>query len=274
MSSDVNITKRHYNESVSLKDALQKKINVMHAVILRDIRSRYFNHGLGFLIVPLFPTAHLVLLLVFYTVIGRDATFGDDTRLFFATGLMPALSFMYVSRFMSISLLSNKSMMAFPIVRLLDIVIARAFLEIIGIIIATVFIICILLANGSDPWPRDLAQAGIGMLLIFITSIGVGIIASVITAIVPVFALIYALSMIIIYLTSGAPIYLHSMPSQVLDVVSWSPAFQAVEWVRSAYYLGYPDHYLNKTYLVGFAVGSLAIGLLMERTLRRVVLSG
>jgi capsular polysaccharide transport system permease protein len=73
---------------VSIVTALKRQRDVMHAVILRDIRSRYFNHGLGYLIVPLFPVAHIFLLIGIYKVTGRQAIFGDDMALFFATVLI------------------------------------------------------------------------------------------------------------------------------------------------------------------------------------------
>lgn len=259
---------------ISVRAALQQKLNVMHAVILRDLRSRFFDHGLGFLIVPLFPLVHMGVLITVYASIGKKTAFGDDLYLFFATGLMPALTFMYVSRFMSISLLANKAMMAFPVVRLLDIVIARAFLEIVGIVLAVALMISILYFVGSDPTPRDTGQALLAMGLVSTFAIGMGIIASVITAIFPVFAMVYGLSMVVYYLSSGAPIYLHTFPEQVVYYCSWNPVFHAVEWIRGAYYLGYPDQSLDKGYLVGCAFGSLAIGLLLERGLRKQMLAG
>ncbi len=42
----------------------------MQAVILRDVRTRFFNHGLGFLLVPLWPLAHMFVLLMIYTFMG------------------------------------------------------------------------------------------------------------------------------------------------------------------------------------------------------------
>ncbi|WP_052728239.1 ABC transporter permease [Ensifer aridi] len=260
----------HYG---SVQKALMQKINVMHAVIMRDIRSRYFNHGLGFLIVPLFPVTHVAVLLIVYSVMGRTSAFGDDLRLFFATGLMPALAFTYLSRFMSVSLLTNKSMMAFPVVRLLDIVLARAFLEFMGIIIALLIMFVFLLSFGSDPIPTYPSKALAALFFTVLLALGCGIVASVISAIAPMFAMVYALSMIIFYLSSGAPIYLHSFPEQVIYACSWNPVFHAVEWIRSAYYLGYPSQFLDRMYLIGCAIGSVAIGLLMERLLRPQILS-
>lgn len=260
--------------TASVSQALSQKLNVMHAVIMRDIRSRFFNHGLGFLIVPLFPVTHIAILLIFYSILGRDSVFGDDLRLFFATGLMPALTFTYLSRFMSVSLLANKSMMAFPVVRLLDIVLARAFLEFMGIVVALGIMFLFLLSFGSNPIPTYPSEALLAFFVTVILALGFGIIASVVTAILPMFAVMYGLSMIIFYLSSGAPIYLEAFPEEVIYACSWNPLFHSVEWIRSAYYLGYPAQSLDRTYLVGWAMGSVAVGLLAERILRPHMLNG
>ncbi|SDA99481.1 ABC transporter permease [Sinorhizobium sp. NFACC03] len=258
---------------VSVKVALQRQLNVMHAVIMRDIRSRYFNHGLGFLIVPLFPVAHIAMLLGIYRVTGREAIFGDDMALFFATGLFPALTFTYISRYMSVSVVANKSMLSFPAVHLLDIVLARSFLEFIGIMVSMFVIYVILLSIGSDPIPRSPATALLALLSTIVLSIGVGIVVSVISAMLPMFPMGYALSMIVVYLSSGAPIYLHGFPEEVVYYCSFNPVFHAVEWMRSAYYLGYPTADLDKTYLMMWGFGSVAVGLLMERYLKQMILS-
>jgi len=267
------IRRAEVRSEISVKEALQQKLNVMHAVIMRDIRSRFFNHGLGFLLVPLFPVGHILMLLGIYQVVGKHSEFGDDLQLFFATGLLPAMIFTYVSRFMSVSLIANKSMMAFPVVRLLDIVLARAGLEFVGIIISFILIYIVLVSTGSDVVPAHPSEAVVALFFTMILSIGFGIIASVISAIFIFFPLLYGLSMVIFYISSGAPIYLHSFPEQVVYGCSWNPVFHAVEWVRSAYYLGYPTDDLDKTYFIGCSVGSVAIGLVLERLLRKFALA-
>lgn len=256
-----------------IKVAFQRQLNVMHAVILRDIRSRFFNHGLGFLIPPLMPVAHVLIVLTIYRVTGRTAIFGDDLFLFFATGMIPSLTFTYISRFMSASLIANKSMLAFPAVHLLDIVLARSFLEFIGIIISVFVMSIILISLGIDPYPRDPTDALLAMFFVSLVAIGVGIIVSVICAIMPFFALPYSLFMVVVYLSAGGPIYLHAFPEELVYYCSFNPVFHAVSWMRSAYYLGYPVQDLDKTYLIGWAMGSIALGLFMERTLKRFVMT-
>jgi capsular polysaccharide transport system permease protein len=270
MCGTLQPTLRHEGK-VSIRAALQRKRNVMHAVILRDIRSRYFDHGLGFLIVPLFPVAHMMILILIYKIVDRQTIFGDDIVLFFATGLIPVLMFNYVSRFMSVSLLANKGMLAFPAVKLLDIVLARSVLELFGIVLSILFVLLIVVLVGSNPSARSTVDVVLVIGSVAILSIGVGIVVSVISVIWPFFAMFYGLFTVIIYLASGAPIYLQAFPEVVVYYCSFNPLFHAVEWVRSAYYLGYPSFHLSKTYLVSWSFCSLSVGLLLERCCRRFI---
>ncbi|MGF6178466.1 ABC transporter permease [Ensifer sp. 4252] len=262
------------NDAKGPSSGFRQMMNVMHAVILRDIRSRFFNHGLGFLIVPLLPLAHVGLLLTIYHVTNREVVFGDDLQLFFATGLAPALGFNYLSRFMSVSLQANKGMTAFPVVRVLDIMLARAFLEFMGMNLAIFVLLIALTISGSDIFPRDPAAALQAYAVTMTMGVGVGIIISVFAAIWPLAALFWALFIVVLYLASDGPIYLHAFPGSVLQAASWNPVFHAVQWVRSAYYPGYPTEYLDKTYLISWAFASVAVGLLLERLLKRQILRG
>lgn len=246
----------------------------MYAVMLRDLRTRFFNHALGFLVVPLFPIMHLLALLILYNVLSRDAPYGQDINLFSATGLLPTLTFIYMSRFMSVSLISNKPMLAFPVVRLLDIVIARAGLEFLGAVIAAVAILTLLFVLGANPVPHDLLGAITAILLVAILAIGFGIIASILTLAAEFFATVWGLSMILVYLGSGALFVVAHLPQDLAYYLSFNPILQAVEWVRVSFYPGYPDQYLNKTYLAAWAFGSLFLGLLSEKMLRQRLLIG
>lgn len=255
-------------------NALREKRNVMTAVMLRDMRTRYFNHGLGFLIVSLWPLAHMLILIGIYTLFGRTVPFGDSMPVFFLTGLIPTLTFMYVSRFMSLSLILNRPMLAFPVVKVLDIMAARVLLEIIAAFLTLFFAFTILLLSGDTPFPQDPFQASYAYLAVLLLAIGVGSVASVITMFFPFFATLYGLSMIVIYISSGTVFVAAALPESLVYPLSFNPVLHAVEWMRLAYYEGYSDRILDKEYLIGFGMTSLCLGLLMERMLRRIMLEG
>ncbi len=256
------------------RSALQEQFHVMNAVILRDVRTRFFDHGLGFFVVSLWPLAHMLILLTLYGLAGRQAPFGESLHVFFATGLVPTLAFMYISRYMSLSLVLNRPMLAFPVVRVADILMARAFLEIIAAFFTLFLIVCILYMLGDDPYPIDLTDAVFAYLASLLLSVGIGVLVGVIVMFFNFFAQLYALFMVVVYLSSGILFVSSSLPDAVAIPLSWNPVFQCVEWMRSAYYLDYGAKYLSREYVVGFGLVSLVIGLVLERLCRRKMFEG
>lgn len=259
---------------MSVLDALVEKKHVMTAVILRDMRSRFFNHGLGFLVVSLWPLAHMIILLGIYTVMGRKTAYGESLNIFIVTGLIPTLAYMYVARFMSVSLLMNRSMLAFPVVTVVDILMARAFLEIIAAALTLCFMFIILIAVGDNPFPTDPFEAVYAYLATLLLAIGNGFLVGVITMFVPLLAMAFALLMIVVYIASGTLFVSASLPEPIAYVLSWNPVFHSVEWMRLAYYPGYSDKWLDKTYLISYGAVTLCIGLLLERMLRMKMMEG
>lgn len=259
---------------ISFFEALRSKRNVMAAVVLRDMRTRFFNHGLGFIIVSLWPLAHMLILLMIYSLTGRMTPFGDSLYVFFATGLIPTLAFMYISRFMSLSLLLNKPMLAFPAVTVVDVMMARAFLEVIAAFITLILMILIIYFIGDNPFPWDLTEAIEAYVSVLLLSVGVGFLAGVIVMFSPFFATIYALMMILVYLLSGTIFVVSNLPDVIAKPLSYNPVVHAVEWMRVAYYPTYSTKILDKEYLIGFGMTSLFLGLLLERVLRGRMLEG
>lgn len=246
----------------------------MKAVLLRDMRTRFFNHGLGFLLVSLWPLAHMLILLAIYTFVGRNTPYGESLNVFFATGLIPTLMFMYVSRFMSLSVLLNRSMLAFPVVTVVDIMMARAFLEIIAAFLTLIFMFVILLALGESPFPADPYQAACAYFASMLLAIGCGFLAGVVVMFLPFFATIYALMMVVVYLASGTLFVSSAIPDPIAYALSWNPIFHAVEWMRAAFYPDYNSKWLDKTYLIIFGLLCLCAGLALERILRMKMLEG
>jgi capsular polysaccharide transport system permease protein len=252
--------------------ALKRKWNVMYAVMLRDMRTRFFDHGLGFIVVVLWPLSHLIILLLIYKFMNRISPYGDNLDIFFATGLVPTLSFIYVSRFMALSLVLHRPMLAFPVVQPSDILFGRALLEALASCIMTFLTFMLLVAFGQNPVPIDMVAATLAFATTLMLAVGTGIWVGVISAIFPLFVTAYTLFTILAYILSGTLFVAAALPAQIAYALSWNPILQCVEWMRTAYFLDYSRQVLNVPYLVGFALGSFFLGLLLERLLRPWVL--
>lgn len=242
---------------------------VVFALILRDIRSRYFGNGLGFLAAAAWPLAHITVILAIYTALGRTAPYGEAPSLFFATGLAPVLSALYISRFIMTSVLQNGMLLNFPAVHLLDIIFARGVLEILGGILMTIVLIAALYFAGVDVVPSDTIAAISGLAAALYLGFGMGVLNAVLAFKFKWWPLFYMLIYLVVYLTSGILFDASALPAKLKEIVVYNPALHVVEMVRGAYYPHYGRELLDMKYPVGCATAVLFLGLSIERIFRR-----
>jgi capsular polysaccharide transport system permease protein len=254
--------------------AVRAKLRVIGAVMLRDLRTRFFNHGLGYLLAVAWPMAHILILLGFYTLLGRLAPYGDSMVVFFATALVPFMAWNYMSRFIMLSLVMNRALLAFPAVRILDILLGRAALELLASC-AMVGLLCLLaLLWGIDFVPHDLVGAAEALAASFALGLGCGMVSAVIAMILPGWVTAYTLLIIASYICSGILFVPASLPGALVEWLCWLPTFHLIEWMRVAYYEGYPDHLLDRGYVLGWGIFTIFLGLGLERMLRGRLLGG
>lgn len=260
------------NSKPWIADALRSKKHVLMAVILRDMRTRFFNHGLGYLVVILWPLTHLAVIITIARVAGRAAPYGDSPSVFFATGLVPTLAFMYVSRFMAFSIVLNRPMMSMPIVKPLDILAGRAVLELVAACATMATMMTVLWLLGDSPFPYNLEGAAEAYFTVLYLGVCFGFLAGVITSLFPLFSTIYSLSLILTYISSGSMFVANRMPKQIAEALSYNPVLECVEWMRSAYFPTYSAQLVNVPYIYFVGGFALVFALILERLMRRNIL--
>lgn len=241
-------------------------MHVLHALIIRDVQTRFGGKHVNFLIALAWPLAHIGALLLIYGFLGRAAPIGTSSIMFFATGLTPYMFFNYPSRFMMMSVLSNRPLLSFPVVRLMDVILARAILETVAgcaVICVTLFVLYCL----DEPvWPNDPGVALSALAAMWVLALGWGVLSAVITAVLPVWAIIAALLQILFYVSSGILFVASALPEAAQLILSWNPLTQGVEWFRSAYYTGLETEYFPSR-LYPFIIGMFLLfdALILER---------
>lgn len=252
--------------------ALVVQYRVCKALILRDIRTRFFGNGLGYIVAILWPLTHIGLLLLAFYYAGRTAPIGDSLVLFFTTALIPALGVRYISRFTLASVIQNKPLTAFPIVKFMDIILARCILEAAAFCCVVALLAVILFLLGETVQPEYPVGAAEAFLTTVLLGLGMGAFFGVIAIKMPGISIPFMLAYIVLYMTSGVIFIPSALPQQVIVVVSWNPVLHAVEWMRESYYLGYNSAVLDKEYVVGIGLGFLFFALLMEKTFRSMLM--
>jgi capsular polysaccharide transport system permease protein len=248
---------------------LKAQWRVIHALMLHDIRSRFGGSAVGFLMMGVgWPLSHILALILINSFLHRAAPFGDSSALWFATGVVPFMAFQYTSRLISLGLVLNRSLLSFPTVKVMDIMMARAIIEILnaGLVILIVFAIFYVL--GVDFMPLDLTQASLALLSMVLLGVGFGIINGLIAGMFVFWVTGYALLILVFWVASGILFVPDALPEAAKIPLSYFPPLQGVEWMRSAYYEGFGSGILDKQYLVWFGAGTLFVSLVLERLLR------
>ena len=116
-------------------------IQVIHALILRELKTRFGGYRFGYLWAVGEPVAHVVVLSAIFGFRSPTTPEGIDFPVFIATGIIPYLFFTrMVTRGMT-TVDANRPLFAYPQVRPFDALAARAALE--AVIQSAVFMLVI-----------------------------------------------------------------------------------------------------------------------------------
>lgn len=257
-------------KSVS-RSGLEVYANVIRALMLRDMRTRFGGSYWGYVVIVLWPVTHIFVMVAIMIFRGMPSPMGNDPILFVATGAVPALVFQYTSREAMKAMLVNRPLMYYPQVKAFDILVARLLVETIKGFQGLIIIITILFALGVNPAPENPAMAVSGYLMALLLGLGMGAVNMGIMSIFPGWLWGYIVITILIYMTSGVFFLPHLMPEELYSIMRWNPVVQIIEWVR----LGYNPQFgvvVDYNYVLGWGFGSVWLGLVLERfMLRRYV---
>lgn len=254
--------------SLNRIEMLKAQWRILHALMLRDIKTRFGGSEWGFLLAIGWPLTHILALLLINSGLGRTAPYGDSSALWFATGVIPFMVFTYMARFIMMGIALNRPLLSFPVVKISDILFARALVEFLnaGTVIMIVFVI--FWAFGIDFMPQDVPQACFALLSMMLLGLGFGVLNAIIAAAIPFWITGYALLMLLFWIASGVVFVPDALPENVRIPLSYIPMLQGVEWMRSTYYEGYGANILDKYYLIWWGACTLFIGLVLERLVR------
>lgn len=239
-------------------------LHVIHALMLRDMRTRFGGTLWGYAVVVLWPCVHIFMLIGAYTFQHVPVPVGNSSSLFFATGAVPVLIFQYISREVMKAVIVNRPLTYYPQVKLFDLILARVLVEIVTGFLGLLVVLSLLTALGTDPRPMDSFVAVTGYLAAILLGLGVGVVNVAIVGFFPGWLVGYALFNIVMYVASGLVFMPSFLPEKIYYWMKFNPALQLVEWVRSAYYpsVGLKVDYL---YVIMFALSALSIGLLLVK---------
>jgi len=251
-----------------LRFALRNRINVITALVLRDMRTRFGRSHLGYLLAIMWPLSHLTVMVGGMVYMRRVSPLGGDPVVFAVTGILPYILCLYPARMMGYAMELNRALLFFPVIRPMDIIVSRAIVELFTASIVVLLVFSIALVAGFDLVPMDSHILVSGIMATVFLSLSMGFFNNIALSISKAWNIIFVTLLISMYISSGVVIPVAVLPEEIQYIISFNPLFHSVEWLRSAYFEDSSYYMLSKTYLLGVGLAFMLLGLMGERFLR------
>jgi len=254
---------------MTLSKGLQAQLLVIHALVLRETRTRFGAHQLGYIWALIEPLFWVSVFYGLFTLLGKSMPYGMDIVTFITTGVIPYLLFRQTMVRGHTAIPSNKSLLFYPQVRPLDLIMARTGLE-----IATLVTVFAIIMGGHAFYTGELVIENpltvlIGLLLAGLLGAAVGLFFSALSVYSKVVDRLVPMISRPLFFTSGLFFTANQLPTNVREILLWNPVLHTVEMVRDGWFYTYEAHYLDISYVLFWIIGSAYIGLVLERMARR-----
>jgi capsular polysaccharide transport system permease protein len=251
--------------------ALAARGRTIHAILLHEVRTRHARSRLGYIWALLEPVGHLATLgSIFYLLSQGPAPVGESLFVFYITGLLPYLAFSHTASAVAEARSAGGSLLQLPVVGPLDVPAARAALQLVTeILVALLVLAGVALLLNETTMPADLSTTAAGLLCLWLIGCGAGLVGLVLSHMVPAWDYLWGAVVRLLYFGSGIYYSPIVFPGPVLEMLSWNPILQGIEWGRAGFFAGYDPPWLDRGYALGFSACLLFVGLALERAARQ-----
>ena len=250
--------------------ALLIQCRVVHALVMRDVKSRYGGRRLGFLWALIEPLMMIGVFIGLFHLMGRSSQGGIAAPLFFVAAFAPFFMFRDIFSNVMICIKGANPLLMFPQVARTDIILSSVIVDIL--VSLTVFFLllcgCVLLGfEFTIDRPLEILFS-LGLLI----GLGVGL-GLVLGALTIRYEFVSSVSQAFLgrplFLTSGLFFTADMIPAQARYYLLLNPVLQGIEAVRSAMFTQFESRSVDYTYILLFTVILIAFGLMLMNVFER-----
>jgi capsular polysaccharide transport system permease protein len=240
---------------------LNRSFRVFAALMIREMITRYGRSWGGYIWALVEPVSGIVMISVVISQFVPLPAYGNSFLLFFATGFLPFYFFINVSNQVGTALAVNTPLLQLPMVRPLDVILARFALTALTLVVVSTIILGFLALTMQHGLRFDAGSAVAAAASASALGLGIGSLNAVVFSFLPVWKQVWGLLTAPLMVLSGVFYSFGSMPTHIQDILSWNPVVHSVGLARAAVYPGYPDSYVDLTYVFSIALGTFLLAL-------------
>lgn len=255
---------------IKRRNGLQVMFAALHALIMREMQTRFGSYRLGYLWAPLEVVLQVVVFLVIFGAVMQRALPGMDYSLFLVAGIIPFFMFQRNATRALGAVDANKGLLMYRSIRHIDIVIARCLLELIIYFFSFWLILVVMW------WFFDIAFSLehlhivlLGFVGLYLLSFGVALIMMIVGYYGGEISKIISIFFTILYLTSGIIYSIHIVPEPYLGYLLHNPLIHIIELMRHALSPTYPIHHIDMIYFFKWVLAVNFVGLLTYKAFEK-----
>jgi capsular polysaccharide transport system permease protein len=240
--------------------------DVIYALLLRELASRFGKSRGGFFWVLVEPLAHLLVPMFIFGFIRGRVVPGIEYPVFLVYGFLPFLLFKAICLQIVDGTQSGQGILSYRQVLLMDVFVAKALAH--SVIQAIVFAIVLsgLGMLGYEVLPPRPAELGGVLILTVLFAFGLGLLFAALSSVVPDARPIIKILFMPLYFASGILFPVTRFPDEWVRLMAINPVLHIVELSRLSAVEHYePMKYLSLEYPIALTLASVVIGLMLYR---------
>lgn len=245
------------------------QVRVIKALMLRELTTRFGRENIGFLWIMVEPLLFAGLIALLWRATKGPLEAGVDIVAFVISGYIPMVLFRSVVNRAVSSFTANGSLMYHRQIKVLDILLVRFLIELIGHMMAYFFAVIVLIAFGLFPSIHDVGFLLLGWAYFSLFVFAIALIVAPMSEMSEAVEKVVPVANYMMIPFSGAFFFVSSLTPDFAKAVLYSPPVHAMEMMRFGIFGPSIDPQYDLLYPIGFSLPCILIGLLLCRALRR-----
>ena len=239
-------------ETTSLWRSWQIQRRVIHALVMREMLTRFGRSNIGFLWMFVEPMMFTIGVTTLWTFFKAQHGSNLPIAVFALTGYSAVLLWRNMPGRTINAIHPNKNLMYHRNVRVIDIFVSRILLEAAGATMSFAILSIIFIHIEWISPPEDILKVIVGWLLLFWFAASVAIFLGVLSERSHLVDKFWHPASYLLFPLSGAAFLVEALPTQMQQIVLYLPIVHCIEYVREGYFGSYfhPVHDLG--YVIEF----------------------
>lgn len=247
------------------------QMRVVHALMIRELHTRYGRENIGFLWIMVEPMLFAGLVAIMWRFTRGSEEHGVGIVAFVVTGYLPVVLFRHaVSRCVAL-FVANSSLMYHQQIKILDFIVVRFIIEFLGSMMAYFFIALFLVMIGQFPVPADIGLLIAGWCLYGLFTLSLCLVIAPLSEMSEIVEKFIPVTTYIMLPISGLFTMASWLAPKAREYLLWSPFVNAMEMMRKGVWGGQVTAYYNVWNPIVCSVVLSVVGLALCRHVRKII---